>query len=473
MAIKTLHITNHYHPASGGIRTFYHALLEAANELQRPMRLVVPGEENRVEEAGEFGRIYYLQAPHCPVFDPRYRLILPHTFLFPPLAQPESVALTFRSAPADLKAGATRAVVAQENGLRRILRMEQPDLVEICDKYSLPWLAGLLRRNLIAGVQRPTLVGLSCERMDDNVRAYVTPSALAQRLSDFYIRNIYVPLFDFHIAVSHYVAEELTGGGPALRNRLQVLPMGLHAERLGPQRRNPQLRSRLQKESGGNHATALLLYAGRLSPEKNLELLVAMMEHLHQPEVRGNGQGARATPECRLLIAGSGQLQRWLREQNTRLGGRLHFLGQLASPSELAPLLASVDAFVHPNPREPFGIGPLEAMASGTPLIAPRAGGVLDYADPNCAWLVEPDGEAFARAVLDVLSNRAKAQAKVERALAVAQHYQWRKVAHQFFDTYEAFHALRPQLFRQMDTPCPAAAAVDAGRSSAGLERYL
>jgi hypothetical protein len=48
MAIKTLHITNSYHPASGGIRTFYHALLDGANRHRRLVRLVVPGPETRV-----------------------------------------------------------------------------------------------------------------------------------------------------------------------------------------------------------------------------------------------------------------------------------------------------------------------------------------------------------------------------------------------------------------------------------------
>jgi len=63
MAIKTLHVTNYYHSASGGIRTFYLALLAGANRLRRPMRLVVPGDTDRVEEAGDFGRIYYVKSP--------------------------------------------------------------------------------------------------------------------------------------------------------------------------------------------------------------------------------------------------------------------------------------------------------------------------------------------------------------------------------------------------------------------------
>ena len=52
MPIKTLHLTNAFHPASGGIRTFYRAMLAAANAERRYMRLVVPAEESRIEEVG-------------------------------------------------------------------------------------------------------------------------------------------------------------------------------------------------------------------------------------------------------------------------------------------------------------------------------------------------------------------------------------------------------------------------------------
>ena len=416
MAIKTLHVTNSYHPTSGGVRTFYLALLDAANRLRRPMRLVVPGDEDRVEEVGDFGRIYHVKAPRCPIFDRRYRLILPHTFLLP-----------------------------HTDGLRHILQVEQPDLVEICDKYSLCWLAGALRRGWISGVPRPTLVGLSCERMDDNVKSYITAMPTARRLSALYLRKVYVPLFDFHIAVSQYVSTELTGASPALGDRLKVRPMGLHIEHLGPQRRDTALRCWLQKESGGDHATALLLYAGRLSQEKNLALLVEMMERLTNPaRFQSTGLQIGASPDCRLLIAGSGPLEGWLREKSARLGGRLRLLGHFGRRGELAGLLASVDVFVHPNPREPFGIGPLEAMASGTPMVAPDAGGLLEYADASCAWLAKPEGEAFARAVLEVLSNPLEVRTKVERARLVAERHNWRKISDQFFHTYEAFHALRP-----------------------------
>jgi len=175
-----------------------------------------------------------------------------------------------------------------------------------------------------------------------------------------------------------------------------------------------------------------------------LALLVDMMGHLlHPARFNPNGGHADASPDCRLLIVGSGPLEGWLRERGECLCGRLRLLGHLDSRAELARLLASVDVFVHPNPREPFGIGPLEAMASGTPLVAPDAGGVLEYAHPSCAWLAQPQGEAFAGAVLEVLSHPLAALAKAERARMVAERHNWPTVTEQFFATYEAFHAAR------------------------------
>lgn len=169
-----------------------------------------------------------------------------------------------------------------------------------------------------------------------------------------------------------------------------------------------------------------------------------MMERLrHMAMSNSHGCQGGVPSDCRLLVAGSGPLEGWLREQGERLGGRLRLLGHVGSRPELARLLASVDVFVHPNPREPFGIGPLEAMASGTPLVAPDSGGVLEYADASCAWLAQPEGGAFAQAVLDVLSNPAAARAKVERARPVAERHDWRKVTERFFDIYEELDAVR------------------------------
>ncbi|HEV2667388.1 MAG TPA: glycosyltransferase, partial [Blastocatellia bacterium] len=346
MPIKTLHITNAYHSTSGGIRAFYRALLEAANRRGRLMRLVVPAERSEVVEVGSCGRIYHVSARRAFLFDNRYRLLAPATYL-PPF----------------------------HGELWRILRDERPDLIEVCDKYSVHWMAGLLRRGWISGLRRPPLVGMSCERMDDNVEAFLGGSRAGRLWSRFYMGYSYIPFFDYHIANSDYTAAELRDAMRARHERpIYVRPMGVETDDFVTARRSEKSRRNLIAETGGGESAKLLLYVGRLSPEKNVPLLIEMV--------------GRLADDFRLVVAGDGPLAGWLEnEAKARAPGRIHLLGHIGDRAKLLERYADCDAVVHPNPREPFGIAPLEAMAAGLPLVAPNAGGVLSYADETNAWL--------------------------------------------------------------------------------------
>jgi glycosyltransferase involved in cell wall biosynthesis len=436
--IKTLHLTNAFHPASGGIRTFYRAMLAAANAERRYMRLVVPAEESRIEEVGDYGRIYHVRAPRSPWVDTRYRLILPQMFLSP------------------------------RGEVRRILADEQPDLVEVCDKYSLCYAAGALRRGWLNGARRPTIVGLSCERLDDNVSASMSAGRLAQRFARWYIGRIYTGQFDVHLANSEYTARELREHQVTKHRReVHVVPMGVTVDDLGPWRRSVELREELHRltgsnashesnrSNGSNSEPTLLLYAGRLSPEKNLSLLIEMMARLG-----GAGSNGAAGNDTRLIIAGDGPSAGALRQEaGRRVPGRVLFYGHVGARETLARLYASCDVFVHPNPREPFGIGPLEAMASGVPLVAPAAGGLLSYANDTNAWLAEPTGEAFARAVRVACQAGPERDARLTRARETAAGYTWPNVTRTIFELYDRLHntPVVPSrvVSRHVDAICP------------------
>lgn len=404
--MKTLHLTNAYHSASGGIRTFYNALLDAANRRRREVVLVVPGAAPSTTEVGAYGRIHTIQARRAPAFDRRYRLMLPTHYM------------PFTASP-----------------IVRVLAAERPALVEISEKYALPYLAAMLRKNWHRQVVRPTLVGLSCERFDDAMAAYLSRASSARTFTEWYIRHIYGPPFDYHIAVSRYTAAELHAALPdRAPGFIRVCPMGVHADGFGPDRRSTALRERLLRSAGGTAGSRLLFYAGRLSPEKNLELLLDAVERLVAA-----GDGC----DYRLVLAGDGPRRAWLEEQGrTRLGGRVAFAGNLDRP-DLAAACASADVFVHPNPREPFGIGPLEAMASGVPVVVPASGGVLEYAHDGNAWLAEPDAASFAAAVRDAQRGD---PARVRAARATALAFDWCHVAERYFTLYDELHdqRLRP-----------------------------
>src|SRR5262249_52633155 len=147
---------------------------------------------------------------------------------------------------------------------------------------------GMLRAGMLGDVDvQPLVIGLSCERMDDNVRAYLGWSSLARPLVRFYMKWLYFSLFDHHVVNSEYTAEELrvAAVGHALRRGVWIRPMGVDFRDLSPEHRSSVARLGLLRRIGAGSDAALLLYVGRLAPEKNLCLLLDTLEKL-QSDVR-------------------------------------------------------------------------------------------------------------------------------------------------------------------------------------------
>ena len=113
----------------------------------------------------------------------------------------------------------------------------------------------------------------------------------------------------------------------------------------------------LRRQWGADEQTRVLLYVGRLSPEKEVNLIVSAYADMHQ----------RCANKTRLVIVGDGPE----REKLQRLGqsSNVIFMGSL-SGMQLSEAYASADAFVFASQVETFGNVVLEAMASGLPIVA-------------------------------------------------------------------------------------------------------
>lgn len=338
--------------------------------------------------------------------------------------------------------------------IRKILLDEKPDMVEITDKYTLSLFGTMVRRKGFQQLGRPMLVHFSCERMDDNIASFITKGNLGKWLARRVIGNYTLPSFDYHIANSAYTADEFydclspaknKGRSKAFLNwcwrffkapmvspdsRIAVCPRGVDAEQFAPKRRSDEIQKELRERAGIPADSTVLLYAGRISPEKNIGLLVEMMKQL-----------ADDTRDFRLVVAGAGPLAEWLQEQtDNNFPGKIVQLGHLDKET-LSNYYANADVFVHPNPREPFGIAPLEAMASGVPTIAPNGGGILSYATNDNIWLVEPEGEAFAAAVREVIDDPQLRERKVANALETARANTREASTDNLFATYDKLYA--------------------------------
>jgi glycosyltransferase involved in cell wall biosynthesis len=419
--IRSVHITNYYHKNSGGISTSYNNLMAAAARHKRFVRLIVPGESEAVEDVNEYARIYYVPANYSPVFDKRYRLMMPWQYM------------------------------SNDSVIRKILLQERPDLIEITDKYTLSMFGAMVRLGKFKQIGRPLLVHFSCERMDDNVDSFLSRGSFGKWLARTIIGKYTLPSFDYHLANSSYTAEEFTsavkiGSKPdgsvarywrwlrspriPLAERIRVCPRGVDAAHFRPERKSETIRREMTERAGVPEGAVLLLYAGRISPEKNIELMAETMRILAKDKSR----------DYRLLVAGDGPLADHLRDEGIKIGGnKIVLLGHLDKET-LADYYANADIFVHPNPREPFGIAPLEAMASGVPTVAPRGGGILSYADDDNAWLVEPDAESFADAIREAATNEDLRRRRTENAVRTARENTREAATDRLFATYDEIY---------------------------------
>lgn len=139
-----------------------------------------------------------------------------------------------------------------------------------------------------------------------------------------------------------------------------------------------------------------LLYLGRLAPEKNIDLLMAVFDILL----------ARRC-DVSLLLLGGGEpmfeerIRAWSKDKPVFMSGRIDNV-------EVPSLYQLGTVFVHPGAKESAGITPMEAMASGLPVIGVDAGGVGDIIKHGVNGLKSAfdNTEHMAELVEQVLDNK-------------------------------------------------------------------
>ena len=117
-------------------------------------------------------------------------------------------------------------------------------------------------------------------------------------------------------------------------------------------------------------------------------------------------------------------------ETIARTGARDVFLAGWHGHEELPPFLRAGDLLVHAAVREQFGQVLIEAMACGVPVVAvDRGGPAAIVADPEDGWLVEPDVNSIAGAIVAAVEDEAERRQRGLRARAKAlESYSWRRI---------------------------------------------
>nr|WP_295237809.1 glycosyltransferase [uncultured Brevundimonas sp.] len=206
--------------------------------------------------------------------------------------------------------------------------------------------------------------------------------------------------FDRVVSPSRFIARRLEDAGV---NNIVIRPLGVEIDTFRPDRRDRQW---LLKQLGLGDDARLLCFAGRPAKEKNVDVLIEAVQKLGAP--------------YHLILVGAGA---GMPEED-----RVISMPYESDPKAVAKIIASCDAFVHANDKEPFGLIVLEAMACGRPVVGVNAGGVAETVDESVGQLAaSADADDYAQAVEALFARDIEAIGRAAREKAVSQ-FAWNRV---------------------------------------------
>ena len=211
---------------------------------------------------------------------------------------------------------------------------------------------------------------------------------------------------DARLAPSRRMQQELTALG--LRD-VGLWRRGVDSERFHPRFRCHDMRRQLSDDHPDD---TLLLYVGRVSHEKQLDHLKPVLERV---------------PHTRLAIIGDGPARAAL---GARFSGLpVKFVGYLQGDA-LSSAYASADCFVFPSSHETFGLVVTEALASGTPVVAYRVGGVEDVVEEGVTGFSYAVGDikGLVDGVRQIAADPDRRAAMGRAARALAETLSWSSV---------------------------------------------
>ena len=381
--LKICDLTQFYSPLSGGVKRYVHEKI-AYIEKHRPQDehlLIVPGGKTEVIVNGR-SRIYSIHSPLLSRTS-RYRALL------------------------NLQA------------IDEILERERPDIIESSDPYQIAWKAISVGRRI--GI--PVVAFYHSHFPEAYLRSSSRyfgrgGSDAVMRLARAYVRNLY-NRFAATFVPSASLALVLREWG--VRN-LHVVGLGVDIEVFNP---GPD-DARATRESLGVAAKQkLLLYVGRLAPEKNTETLFRAFALLD----------SQRPGDFHLLVIGDGAQ----RNQLKKLQGRFRNISWMQycnESADLARYYRAADLFVHPGVQETFGLVALESQACGTP-VAGIKGSYMDRIifHEQESWARENSPGALAEAIERLSAHKLSALGGIASREAEKLH-SWPKVFEQLFCIY-------------------------------------
>jgi glycosyltransferase involved in cell wall biosynthesis len=245
----------------------------------------------------------------------------------------------------------------------------------------------------------------------------LTDDRWLETLTWAYMHWFYMQMDVVYVNSEHYRRRWIERGIPA--DKLRIFPRGLDTSLFNPTRRTGEFREKF----GAPNGEPVLLYVGRISKEKDLDMVAAAYRKVREKH-----------PSTRLAFVGDGP---YLKELRDSLPDAV-FTGYL-SGGDLAKAFASADIFVFPSTTDTFGNVVLEAMASGLPAIVSDQGGPRELVKNGITGYVtrSHDIEDFTTATERLVADPVLRETMKVNARAAVQDRDWSEAFAKFWSISE------------------------------------
>ena len=299
-------------------------------------------------------------------------------------------------------------LVSQYRNASKLIKTEKIDLIHA--HWMIP--QGLLGAHLKRKYSIPLVVTIHGSDL------FPLKSKAFRKMQKFVLENA------DEITVNSSVAkEELNSRFPALKTKINVIPMGIDTKLFSKNKR-------LEKQYKN---VKIVLFVGRLNEQKGVEFLIQAMEKVNIE-----------IPNSKLLVIGEGDYRKHLEKITHQIGisENVRFLGPMQN--KLPEYYSLADVLVLPAVTsrigtESFGLVLVEAMSCGTCVIGSSSGGIKDIIKNGENGLIfqEKNHEELAEKIISVLEdNKLRLRLSKKGKEFARANFGWDKIAKKFFDVY-------------------------------------
>lgn len=218
------------------------------------------------------------------------------------------------------------------------------------------------------------------------------------------------------------------------RGAVHIIPNGVHAQYFQPHDKEAA-RAYVASRYGIKN---FILLTGRIEPRKNH---AALLRAFAQLELHTKGYALVFVGSKSLPVPELDELWRQLPEAVKR---RVHFFSALPE-ADLLQFYRAAELFVYPSKGEGFGIPPLEAAATGTPVICSNTAAMSAYSFFGDSHLDPSNYEALKHHLAKMLADAPPSERKQSIARHIQQTYCWRRSAEQLYELIRQQQTLQPE----------------------------